>query len=219
MYARAVQDARDYLGFLGLDDLMMSGRGPLGLLVRLVGDHHLAGFHHALGGRHLDAARQHGGFAQDARGDRVPADFRPPVHLLRLVIGPGHLSGQVTFRVHGLQVAHVVVAFPGALHEQPATARATTRRRRRRRRHLLGGFCEPVHGVPSAFRSLSISILSGCSRQSFFARIAAHETFPKTVYDDVRQMRWACVSRRCIYVRKYSLHTTSPGRQQQQNRY
>lgn len=133
--------------------MVMSGRGLLGLLVRLVGDHHLAGFHHALGGRNLDAARQHGGFAQDTRGDRVPADFRPPVHLLRLVIGPGHLGGQVPFRVYGLQVTHIVVAFPGALHEKPATTRATGRRRRRR--HLLGGFGEPVHDVPSAFRSRS----------------------------------------------------------------
>jgi len=109
---------RDYLGLLGLDDLMvMSGRGPLRLLVRLVGDHHLARFHHALGGRHLDAARQHRGLAQDASGDRVSTDFRSPVHFLRLVIGSGHLGGQVPFSVHGLQVAHVIVALPGTLHE------------------------------------------------------------------------------------------------------
>jgi len=74
---------RDYLGLLGLDDLMMmSGRGPLGLLVRLVGDHHLAGFHHTLGGRHLDTTRQHRGLAQDASGNRVSTDFRSPVHFL-----------------------------------------------------------------------------------------------------------------------------------------
>jgi len=108
---------RDYLGLLGLDDLMMSRRGPLGLLVRLVGDHHLAGFHHALGGRHLDAARQHRGLAQDTSSDRVSTDFRSPVHFLGLMIGSGHFGGKVPFSVYGLQVAHVIVALPGALHE------------------------------------------------------------------------------------------------------
>lgn len=138
---------------------------PFRLLVRLVGDRlHVAGLHHALAGRHLDAARQHGGLAQDARGDRVPADFRPPVHLVRLVIGAGHLGGQVTFRVHGLQVAHVVVRLAGAQHEQPAATRSDAgRRRRRRRRHLLGGFREPVHGA-SRLRCASTGGFSAHSR-------------------------------------------------------
>lgn len=132
-----------YLGLLSPNHLMS---GPPRLLVmRLIGHCHLAGFHHALGGRHLDAARQHSGFAQDTRGHRVPARLRAPVHLLRLVIGAGHLGGQVPFGVHGLQVAHIVVGLASALHEQSAAARSGGRRRRRRR-HLLRGFREPVHG-------------------------------------------------------------------------
>lgn len=114
---------------------------PPRLFVRLIGHHHLTTFHHALGGRHLHPTCEHGGLAQYARGDRVPADFGAPVHLLGLMVGPGHLGGQVPFRVHGLQVAHIVVAFPGALHEQPAATRSSVRRRR----HLFGGFGEPVH--------------------------------------------------------------------------
>lgn len=122
---------------------------PPRFLVRLIGHHHLTTFHHALSGRHLDPTCEHGGLAQYARGDRVPADFGAPVHLLGLMVGPGHLGGEVPFRVHGLQVAHVVFAFPGALHKQPAATRPSGRRRRR---HLFGGFGEPVH-VCVAFRS------------------------------------------------------------------
>lgn len=127
---------------------MMSGRRSPGLLVRLIGQlRHVPAFRHVLRGRHFDAARQHRGLAQDARGDRMPADVRPSVHLLRLVIRSGHLGGQVPFGVHGLQVARVVFAFPGALYEQPASAGAGAARPdgRRRRRHLLGSFGKSVH--------------------------------------------------------------------------
>lgn len=155
----------NYLGLFGLDHLMMSaGRSP-GLFVRLIGQHRVSrAFHHALGGRHLDAARHHRGLAQNARGDRVPARFWAPVHLLRLVIRAGHLGGQVPFGVHGLQVAHVVVGFPGALYEQPA---ATGPAGRRRRRHLLGGFGEPVHGPVGVLAVLLVCIRIRVTRQKF----------------------------------------------------
>lgn len=148
----------NYLRLLGLKDLMVPR--PLGLFVRPIGDRlHVAALHHALGGGHLDAAGQHGGLAQDARGDRVPAGFRAPVHPVRLVVGAGHLGGQVPFGVHGLQVPHVVVRLPGALHEQPAAA-ARSARGRRRRRHLFGGFGEPVHGDARRVHTLGLRFLT-----------------------------------------------------------
>lgn len=135
--------------------MVFGRRSPGRLFVRLIGHlHYVSALHHALGCRHLDATRQHRGLAQDARGDRVPAHVRPPVHLLGLVIRSGHLGGQVPFRVHGLQVAHVVLAFTGALYEQPAAAAAAAATRpggrRRRRRHLLGRFGKPVHNAIDA---------------------------------------------------------------------
>lgn len=134
-----MQYIRNYLCLLGLNDLVPR---PLRLFVRVIGNHHLTTFHHALGGRHLDPTCEHSSLPQDARGNRVPAHFRAPIHFLGLVVRSGYLGGEMSFRVHGLHVAYVVVAFPGALHEQPAAARPGGRRRRR---HLFRGFGEPVH--------------------------------------------------------------------------
>jgi len=199
------------LGLFGLDHLMVSGRRSPGLLVRLIGHlRRVSALHHALRGGHLDAARQHGGLAQHARGDRVPADVRPPVHLLGLVVGPGQLGGQVPFGVHGLQVTHVVVAFPGALYEQPAAAAARPGGRRRRRRHLLGRFGEPVHDGTRPTRSRRRRLFRGSFDRFFFRLRLLHVVVSLiSVENDTRRAAAECADVTYYYYYYYCTSAVS----------